>query len=178
MKDRILRISSMLLVLWYCFSVIGFDVHTCRASGRSFVATVLNGLSCEDIHPDHVCRTGHCADVSHSCCNYENNSCENHGHQCCNEAENSCCESPEEGLCLEPQSCCSNDYQALTLTGYASDDNNRHHDGHNPALLVFCPDLPAFSNHAAPSVRLHKNSSLYRPGAGGDVQSLLNIWRI
>ena len=44
MKERLLRISALMLLIWYCFSVIGFNVHTCRASGDSFVTTVLTGL--------------------------------------------------------------------------------------------------------------------------------------
>ena len=180
MKEKTLKISALLLSVWYCFSVIGFDVHTCRASGRSFVATVLNGLSCSDIHPEHVCRTGQCAGISHSCCDHENNSCGNHAHQCCNEAEeeNFCGGNQGNELHLEPLSCCSNDYQALTLTGCTSDDTNRHNVTVGQILLAFTPCIPALSHCAAPSVMLHEYSPYYRPGAGGDVQSLLNIWRI
>lgn len=69
MKERIVRFGAMLLILWYCFSIMGFNVHTCNASGRSFVATFISGLSCEDIHPCHACDHDHCGKgFKDSCC--------------------------------------------------------------------------------------------------------------
>ena len=59
----------MLLIVWYCFSIIGFNVHTCNASGRSFIATFIGGLECSDIHPEHH----HCD--CHSCHHSEDDDC-------------------------------------------------------------------------------------------------------
>ena len=54
MKALLIKLSAMLMVLWYSMSIIGFDVHTCNGSGKSFIATFVSGTGCEDIHPDHV----------------------------------------------------------------------------------------------------------------------------
>ena len=103
MKDRILRFGALLLVLWYCFSVIGFGVHTCKASGRSFIATFVSGLSCEEIHPAHDC-----------CC-----------HQYASDKYESACCSMDDHLpeYSAEDCCCSNDYHVLTITGNAIEDD-------------------------------------------------------
>ena len=124
MNDRILRFSALLLVLWYCFSVIGFGVHTCNASGRSFIATFVSGLSCEDIHPEHDCASDHADAGGHACC------C-NHKHQtaCCSTAD----QLPEYST---EDSCCSNDYHVLTITGNTIEEDDRNIIS---AELIECP---------------------------------------
>lgn len=71
MKTVALKISSALMIVWYCFSIIGFDIHTCKGSGETFIATFISGMTCEDIHPEHRCDNGHCCASSidgDSCC--------------------------------------------------------------------------------------------------------------
>lgn len=166
MKDRTLRFSALLLVLWYCFSVIGFEVHTCRASDRSFIATFVSGLTCADIHPDHRCDKGHCCShASHDCC-------ETHDHEagCCGHSE-------DDGMLFQAESCCSNDYLALVITGCATDNEDRSD---------IMPDAVAFPAANAVSDDFQSNISLYiyrhKPDSGprlnADIQSFLSIWRI
>lgn len=154
MKDRIIRLSSMLLMIWYCFSIIGFDVHTCNASGRSFIATFISGLSCDDIHPDHDCNRHH-----KGCCHHDG--CSHHH---------------DDFPSFNTGTCCSDDYLALTITGGSSDQKSRQIDHCDCSL---CPLIPAVALHSLPSVRFmpfkYPDVGLIVPG---DVQSLLNIWRI
>ncbi len=166
MKDRILRLSALLLVIWYCFSVIGFGIHTCQASERSFVATFISGLTCADIHPDHKCDKGHCCShESHDCC-------EDHTH------DGGCCgNSADEDMSLQAPSCCSNDYHALVITGYETDNEDR---------FGAMSDELAFSVVNVVSDDFHSNLISYKyrhksesgPRLNADIQSLLNIWRI
>lgn len=164
MKGRFLRFSALLLVIWYCFSVIGFGIHTCRASDRSFVATFVSGLTCADIHPDHKCDKDHCGShVSHECC-------EKHDGGCCSH-------SADDGMSLQAGSCCSNDYLALVITGSATDNEDRYD---------IMPDAVAFSVVNVLSDDFQSNISSYKyrhkpdsgPRLNVDIQSLLNIWRI
>ena len=166
MKGRVLRFSALLLVIWYCFSVIGFGIHTCRASDRSFVATFVSGLTCADIHPDHKCDKGHCCShVSHDCC-------ETHKHEagCCAHSDNDCAS-------VQAESCCSNDYLALVITGCATDNEDR---------ADIMPDALAFQVVNVVSDDFQSNISSYKyrhkpdsgPRLNVDIQSVLSVWRI
>ena len=117
MKDRILRFSALLLALWYCFSVIGFGVHTCKASGRSFIATFVSGLSCEDIHPEHDCASDHALVDGHDCC------C----HHASEKREAACCSADVHMPEYSPEDCCcSNDYHVLTITGNTIEEDDKN----------------------------------------------------
>ncbi len=156
MKGRVLRFSALLLVLWYCFSVIGFGIHTCKASDRSFVATFVGGLTCADIHPDHKCDKDHC----------------------CSHASHDCCGHSDKGRAsIQTESCCSNDYHALVITGCTSDDEDRDDIMSETvtfsAVKVVSTD---FQSDIASYKYRHKPDS--GPRLNVDIQSVLNIWRI
>ena len=169
MKEKLLRLSAMLLVLWYCFSVIGFNVHTCRASGRSFIATFASGLSCSDIHPEHTCGHGHS-----SCC-------QGHGHShdapsCCQSDTPSCCSSHGE-LSFECQDCCDDDHLALRLTGCVNEKTNPI-DHVQQIPVHYLSDV----HDSVHMVMAHRAFGLLLPVRGltvpWDYQSRLGIWRI
>lgn len=158
MKNVMMKISAVMLVIWYCISIIGFDVHTCMTSGESYVVTVLEGTECKDIHPEHTC----CADaISHSCpcCHHEDAS--EHG----------------DTASVEEQDCCHDDIQVLLLTGSRSDDESRHHYDQ----VSLCPIAPVNECFAEVS---HKafSSLCFTPDSGlivpGESQSFLSVWRI
>lgn len=160
MKGRILRFSALLLVIWYCFSVIGFGIHTCRASDRSFVATFVSGLTCADIHPEHKCDKGHC--YSHA----------SHDHQagCCGHSD-SC------GASIKAESCCSNDYLALTITGCSTDNENSGDIMPDPVVFADANVVPDdFQSNISSYEYRHKPDS--GPRLNGDIQSVLSVWRI
>ena len=90
MKKLMMKISALLLIVWYCMSIIGFGVHTCKGSGQTFVVSFAESSSCADIHPEH---------------------------HCCS-SDNHCCESDHSTL--DVQKCCSNEYQMIRLSGCRS----------------------------------------------------------
>ena len=159
MRNVFLKICAGLLVVWYLTSVIGFAVHTCNASGRSFVATVLTGLSCDDIHPEHHCSHSHCCA----------------GHQ----ETHDCCES-NDFQSLTKSSCCTNDFHVLLLTGSDNEGLQRHLDADWTLCQIFsdiaCPDLDevSFSVFSDNSPRI-PDSGLIMPK---NIHSFFGIWRI
>lgn len=137
MKNIVKKYCSAILVLWYCVSIIGFDVHTCNGSGRSFLANFISGMSCTDIHPEHVCGISHdepCGHCSHcsgcsGCCHGDTSATEVFADDIL------ACVSSE--ACLSSD-CCSDHYQVLAVTGLQQEDSHRHYDechcGHCPCL--------------------------------------------
>lgn len=150
------KIISALLALWYCMSIIGFDVHTCSRSGRSFVATFMTGLDCSDIHPDHCC--------SHSDC------CADHA------TGNACCSSEES---ISAPSCCTNDFHVLLLTGTSGQEDTRHYDGCICGHQI-CDLMPSEIRTDNSYTAFYRTRSVFEPGLllTGNVQSFLGIWRI
>lgn len=80
MKSVFLKYVSALMTVWYCLSIIGFDVHSCSTTGNTFVNSILSGVTCEDIHPEHDC-------CSHSSCCSKHKSHEEDDDCCTNEIE-------------------------------------------------------------------------------------------
>lgn len=117
MKGIMMKICAVLLAVWYCMSIIGFDVHTCNGTGRTFVATFAEGLTCEDIHPEHHCTPGQCRTSHDAGCCHED---------CCSHSEKTCGHEGESEL--DSPSCCSDSYQSILLTGFRADDDHRHYD--------------------------------------------------
>ena len=160
MKNVLIKVAAVLLVVWYSMSIIGFDVHTCSGSGRTFVASFIEGLTCEDIHPEH------------NCCGHS------HHDEDCATDHSDCifC----DGTAFRTKSCCSNDYQVLALTGTVSADDHRHYDecscGHCPCV-EFPSDMIPQPDHS-----MFLLSYFHKPDSGlpaaGDRQAALSIWRI
>lgn len=156
MKGLFTKITALLLVVWYSMSIIGFDVHTCSGSGESFVVTFVEGFECEDIHPEHHCHQGSCCSHSHDCC-------ETKAH-----------------VQVKSKSCCSSDYQVLTLTGTVSDEKN---GVENPSSSVYCCCI--CSNIFELNADVHNPQNIFHNPTYGssqgkvpDVQSVLSVWRI
>lgn len=154
MKGIITKVTAVLLIVWYLMSIIGFGVHTCSGSGRSFVVSFVEGLSCEDIHPEH-----HCCKVS--CCS--------HSQSCCDE---------DGSLCLKSESCCSSDYQVLALTGTVSDEKNGSYESFSFAYCHYiCSEIYGQEMFSRKPVQADSVSDS-SPGHMPDIQSVLNVWRI
>lgn len=166
MRNIVMKISAVLLVVWYCMSIIGFDVHTCSGSGRTFVASCISGMTCEDIHPEHHCD-------HHSCCGTVRQEADDQ-HDCTGSGDGCHC------LTLKAKSCCSDDFQVLLLTGNRTDDEHRHYDfchcGHCPCVEAFCSDiLPSYpQDKFMSSLRIPDKGLI----AGRELLSRINIWRI
>lgn len=154
MRKVSVKIFSLFLVLWYCISIIGFDVHTCRASGHSFVSSSLVGYSCEDIHPEHSC-----SDHGHDCC---------HGHDGCSARD-----------CIHDGGCCENEFHMLTLTGLNQDEGHRHFDVCHCGL---CPCVENLVSDILPDLTMGGMLRISGPGSGlivpENAQAVFGIWRI
>ena len=75
-RNVLIRVSAVVMLIWYSLSIIGFNVHTCSASDRSFVVTFLEELPCEssccccDHHtPEMPAESDVSFDVSDCCTN-------------------------------------------------------------------------------------------------------------
>ena len=156
MRNVPLKICTVLLIVWYFMSIIGFGVHTCMGSQRSFVTSFISGMACEDVHPERNC--------CHS----------NEG--CCSHHEEDDHEDEDNG------SCCSNEYQVLDLTGTLSQDDYSElvpecNDNFNDICIAGLLTQTSFS-----PIDLNIIKYSHGPDSGNisraDVQSLLGIWRI
>ncbi len=157
MKKVIIKILAVLLTVWYSMSIIGFDVHTCSGSGRSFVVTFIEGLTCEDIHPEHSCEKASC---------------------CADRHESRC--GCHDGETMRAKSCCSNDYQVLTLTGTVSNNDHDHFDecgcGHCPCVGLPVSGLPSiYHEDNLIAYILSPDSGV---GSACERQAALRVWRI
>ena len=157
------KYTSVLLLLWYSLSIIGFDVHSCKSTGEVFVASLVGGITCEDMHPDHSCKShgGCCADhheVS-SCCG---------GH-----------ETEHAATHVTKEDCCSNDLQVLQLTGVNISANERFDCSVHLHQFVFDVDLameltmPTLHRTCLQYLK-HPDSGVVMP----DLQAVFSIWRV
>ncbi len=184
MKNVIVKIFAVLLSVWYSMSVIGFDVHTCSGSGRSCIVTFIEGLTCEDIHPEHSCdKASCCADRLDCCSSHE----EGQGHQHCggmtgfadHEDDHSDCPFCD-GISLKSKSCCSNDYQVLVLTGTTIVNDHNHFDecacGHCLCIDLQSGEIPAALAENNLTAYIHEPDSGFLKAC--ERQAVLRIWRV
>lgn len=164
MKSLIIRVFAALLVVWYLVGVIGFGVHTCSASGRSFVVSFMEGTACADIHSEYMCSPS-------SCCSHDH--CED---SCCRHAEDR--HHGQSSLSANP--CCTNDYQMLELTGTVVSDDGREDLQY---AKVYGPAVIADLYVAASSILCRSvTGHIHEPDPGVSrachSQALLSVWRI
>lgn len=158
MKNVILKYVSACLTVWYCLSIIGFDVHACSTTGNIFVNSVLSGTTCEDIHPGHHCdEHGGC----YGCCD---SSCTANDRQ----FSDVCLESTEK-------ECCTNDIEVLDSESIQFSNENH---------LIFSEALSCLYvvNNYDFLLFARSMESSYDPDSGfvkiPDVQVSINILRI
>lgn len=168
MKGIVMKICAVFLAVWYCMSIIGFHVHTCKETGRTYVATFAEGLTCADIHPEYHCHASHChSSQDHECCH--------HGHDCCGIHSET-----HQDACVDAQDCCTDSYQAITISGFRADEDHRHlderHCGWCPCLLADAMSH-TFLQHRH-SVILKSMIPDSRDIVPCDPQVTFNIWRI
>lgn len=110
-KPFISVISAVVLAM-YCIAIVGFDVHTCSHLGRSFVVSLLNGTSCDNIHPESSAHL-HAADYCHC------HDCEVAAAEAASSQDNHF----NSGTYTD--SCCSDACHFLDITGVDGNDSNR-----------------------------------------------------
>lgn len=178
MKGLITKVFAALLVGWYVMSIIGFGVHTCQDSGKSFVVAFYEGATCEEIHPEHHCEPASCCGTAnhdaheHSCCGHHHAaSAETADHEDCNFCD---------GVTISSKSCCSNDYQVLELTGILTSDDNRSNDQQNTWLCPCVDMLTCDAGYQTSWKTIIKYS--HEPESGHELlrdrQAVLSVWRI
>lgn len=164
MKGLITKVFAALLVGWYLMGIIGFGVHTCSGSGKSFVVAFYEEMTCEEVHPEH----GH----AHDCCaHHHDTQSEPADHGDCHFCD---------GLCISAKSCCSNDYLALDLAGTIVQDDSRSSDGQS---LLQTPCICEMTCDANCQTSLKRNIKYIHESESGhellrDRQAVLSTWRI
>ena len=153
MKNVLTSISAVLLVVWYSLSVIGFDVHTCSGSGKTYIATFVSGFTCADIHPEHA----------------------NAGCRCCDSHKEDTSSSR-----LDRKPCCADDYQVILLTGVrVSQQDDKSCDS---SLTILQHDCDNWADNSYPTVFLAGLRAFYKPRSGDlmprKIREVYNIWRI
>lgn len=171
MKKLGTKILAALLVGWYLMGIIGFDIHTCNGSGRSFFVAFFEGMTCEDIHPEHACSPSSCCanEHSHGCCGHAHGEAAAGNHDDCQHCE---------GISITAASCCSNDYMALDVAGTLAQDDHRHYD---ECSCGICPCIPVHADDISISGLSYSVSApQVDPGVfvACDRQAVLNVWRI
>lgn len=157
MKNLLTKCAAVVLVLWYSLSVIGFDVHTCSGSGKTFIATIISGTGCDDIHPEHN---------APSC-------------KCCQKATAQLEDYDDCDLRTKP--CCTDDWQAIALTGVRV---NKDETSSESAISVRIALNQAFVQESYKNLDLNSNSPriFYRLASGSAVarscQEIYGVWRI
>jgi len=155
MKNAPTKIAAMLLVMWYSLSVIGFNVHTCSESGETFIATVIGGTECEDIHPEH-----------------QENGC-----TCCHHKHH---DSDPMTKTLRARSCCTDSWKMIQLTGIRVCDERADSDlqlslCHNAAVL------PAYDIYHSTVISIGFNAFCIhspRDVVPMDFHKIYGVWRI
>lgn len=73
MQKVIRNVFSLLVMLVYMVSSIGFGVHECSAKGTKHILLINSDRSCEQIHDHCACNSGSCgvSEHSHNCCSTE-----------------------------------------------------------------------------------------------------------
>ena len=155
MKNVITSIAAFLLVIWYSLSVIGFDVHTCSSSGETYIATVISGTACEDIHPEHT-------EKPCSCC---------HGHDSCHKGE-------DQTMATKP--CCNDEWQMIVLTGVRATNERTELHEKIELISVCVPELIA-DNVGSDVIHIGRRT-IPKPDSGNVIplnfQQVYSIWRI
>lgn len=151
MKKVCLKYSSALLLIWYVMSVIGFDIHSCMATGESFVTTAIQGVSCEDVHPEH--------------------SCDAHGSNCCCHNHHGAC---GDGI-NEPE-CCTNDLLVLEVTGANHTYQEFNPEAFMEPACLLSEQISPLSENSYKHIDCRRGypDRVGRP----DHQAVLSIWRI
>ena len=156
---------AFLLVVWYCLSIIGFGVHTCSASNRSFITNFISGVACEDVHPAEQCKASCCSGAKHNKC------CGHHSDEVVAEHHS------DGAVMVTNETCCHNDYQQIVLTG--SGQSSVSEQSLVPvALFALCQTSSLDFSDLAYSRKIQTKPLSERGFCVGELCPLLSVWRI
>lgn len=172
MKKFLMNISAALLVVWYCMSIIGFGVHTCASSGEVFIASFADGVECADIHPEHHC-------CGESCCSGTHHD-DHETPSCCSSKHHVPIDEHHEPTSVDTKSCCSNEYQAIVLSGCRTDNGSDEKHSFSKVFFPCVIDIPvsyiASAKYHAEHIQFWEHDSgVLLPG---DLCVTYGVWRI
>ena len=162
MKNVYIRVAAALLLICYCLGIIGFDVHTCQDSGRSFISMSATVFDCESVHPGQSC--------------HFETSCQEHKHCCCRHHSEP---APlQDGFdSIDEGTCCTDDYQNIWITGPGSKDGRQNFGQWVAAAGHVCLSSQV-ADALIPSYHRISYEKLILPPRQCDIQALCGIWRI
>lgn len=171
MKKYLMNISAALLVVWYCMSIIGFDVHTCLSSGRTFIATFADGVACADIHPEHHCCCESCSDSHHD---------DHDAPSCCSSHHAEESDEMNDAVSVDSKSCCSDEYHAIQLSGCRTDNDSDERFTFSKVVYPCVMGIPVLyiasaKYHAEHIQFLEHDSGVLSPS---DLCVAFGVWRI
>ena len=151
MKNLGTRVFAFMLLVWYCLSIIGFGVHTCSESNRSFLTSFISGIACDDIHPSDRC--------NESCCSAKK-------HKECTAGD----------VNLNKRTCCQDNYQQIQITGAGQGNSSEEYS--IIASSCFCYSTLVIDT-VVPSLKFNQVSARSVPHLFmGELRPFLSIWRI
>lgn len=167
-KEGLIRFFTALMLGVYVLGIVGFDVHSCLASGKSFIVPLWNGeLSCCAIHPEDLCSDGDCC----------GNCRHGHGNDC--RTDNDCRQEHANGV---TDRCCSDAFHFLELTGSCEN----HNDNFSEALSALTTTINLFFSAPQDLFRAAESGAAFPSGIalrgrrlpGCDILALLSVLRI
>ncbi len=203
-KEGLIRFFTALMLGVYVLGIVGFDVHSCLASGKSFVVPLWNGeLSCCAIHPEDLCSDGDCCGncrhghgndcgTDNDCLHGYGNDCRRHGHPEHNHENGNAGETgnaKEDGTDSRggyangvTDRCCSDAFHFLELTGSCEN----HNDNFSEALSALTTTINLFFSAPQDFFRAAESGAASPSGIalrgrrlpGCDVLALLSVLRI
>lgn len=137
-KRVIISLISLTLVVFYVLGIGGINVHTCSHTGERYMTLLIEGISCDEVHPEHHHHHGHCS--CEDCCEICSHDCAECGCEDC-DCEDGC----------DDDGCCTNDSIQLFLTG-----DSDHVSGFEHVTLdcqtVLVPQFPGLARCSFSSV--------------------------
>lgn len=172
MKKLGTRVFAAALVVWYSLSIIGFGIHTCSDSNRSFLTSFISGISCEDVHSAERCGKSCCGETSHKhmcrCC------CDHSGDIVKDIASEP---ASSDGQTFSQRGCCSDDYQQIIITGSGQNSGSEH--SLSPLCVGYCAYIYACALGSSIYSKGIRASAIYYHGLSiSKLRPLLSIWRI
>ena len=148
-------------------------MHTCTSSGETFISTFAEGVECADIHPEHHCCGASCCSAAHHEDDHETPSC-------CSSEHHGPINEHHDVKTIEAKSCCSNEYQAILLSGCRTDSGSDEKYSSYKVVSPCVNDIPvsyiAFAKYHAERVQfLEYDSGVLQPG---DLCVAFGVWRI
>lgn len=151
-RKRIIKVISFVFAIWYLLCVVGFGVHTCGHSGKSFVSSLVLGYTFgNDLCSDMKCHEAGCShhgDMSH------------------------------DGF----DEACADDVFVLSLPGVERSEDEYHSHSHCSCICGHCPALAdsrlSVAIYSPEAMDIPVPDLSFKESVFSDIFSAYSIWRI